>query len=146
MQFFKSLFGNSEQDPKKPQEQTDEDIVVIPGDEEYSLEVVGESFYQANIEKISGERKERGKYLEKIARLILENENPKDKNAVRVEIDSLPVGYLSKEVAKIYRTLIKNAGHPNATGECKAVIKGGWKRKNGDVGSYGVWLDIPVEK
>lgn len=142
MNFLKNLFAKKEEN--KENQEIDE--VEFPPHGNYDLEIVGESHYQSNIESICGERKERGEYFETVANLILEDTNPHDKNAVRIEIQSKPVGYLSKEVAKLYRAILTENKHPKAVGACKALIKGGWKRKNGDIGSYGVWLDIPVEE
>ncbi len=121
------------------------DEVELRGNGEFALEIVGESHYQDALEKICGPRKERGEDLEIEARLILEDENPHDNKAVYLEIKGNKVGYLSKEVARIYRNLIKQAGHPRAISTVKAQIRGGWLKKNGEKGSYGVWLDIPVE-
>lgn len=142
MNFFSKLFGT-----KKPEEpiSSEPDEVELRGNGSYALEVVGESHYQENLEKICGVRKEKGENLTVDATLILEDDNPYDRQAVRVEISGLPVGYLSREVARIYREQIRLGGHPRAIGICKAKIKGGWERRNGDKGSYGVKLDIPVE-
>lgn len=121
----------------------DSDIALLRGNGEFALEVVGESFHQAALESICGPRTEESVYQQHTASLILENDNPKDKNAVRIEIQGKTVGYLSRDVAKRYREQIKKGGMPGATGECQAVIKGGWQRGE-NIGAYGVWLDIPV--
>jgi hypothetical protein len=141
MDFFSKLFG-SKKTPEPTSSEPDE--VELRGNGSFALEVVGESHYQENLEKICGQRKENGENLVTDATLILENNNPYDKQAVRVEISGLHVGYLSREVARLYREQIRLGGHPRAIGTCKARIKGGWERKNGDKGHYGVWLDIPV--
>ncbi len=121
------------------------DEVELRGNGEFALEIVGESHFQDALEKICGPRKERGEDLVIDARLILEDENPNDDEAAYVEIHGKKVGYLTREVARIYRNLIKQAGHPRAISSVKAQIRGGWLKKNGEKGSYGVWLDIPVE-
>lgn len=131
------LFGDKKSANAEP------DIAVLRGNREFALEVVGESYYQDALEQICGPRTRESVEQEHTARLILEDNNPRDKNAVRVEIDGKHVGYLSREVAKTYRQQIKNGGMPNAIGECQALIKGGWDR-DGKKGNYGVWLDIPV--
>ena len=145
MGFLKKLFGspNPEQPPESPVDEVDE--IEIPGNGNYDLEVVGESHYQTTLEEICGERKKSGENLMTEARLLLEDDNRFDKNAVSVQINGKTVGYLSKEVAIIYRGILRTAKHPKAVGICKANIRGGWLRKNGDKGNYGVWLDIPVE-
>ncbi len=139
MEFFKwLLFGG-------PKQVTEESDVVLQGNREFALPVVGESHYQDALESICGPRTRESVEQEHTATLILEDENQFDRNAVRVEIQGKQVGYLSREVAKLYRQQIKAGGKPRARGECQAVIKGGWDR-DGKKGSYGVWLDIPVEE
>jgi hypothetical protein len=137
MDFFKRLFP-----PKKPEEP---DEVELSGKGEFDLEIVGESYYQDALEEICGPRKRQGEKLMIEATLILEDDNKFDRgNAVRVEIQGKQVGYLSKDVAKAYRQIMKKAGHPKAISTCQALIKGGWEKED-STGSYGVWLDIPVE-
>lgn len=126
-------------------------IFVLPGNGEYKLELVGESFYQDNLITICGpyDNSVEQKRIEAEATLILEDDNKYDRNnAVRVEIQGKPVGYLKKEVARAYRGVIKEGGHPRAIGKCQAIIQGGWDRSEKgrkDVGMYGVRLDIPIE-
>lgn len=130
-------------DESKP---TEPDVATLKGNQEFALEVVGESHYQEALEQICGPRTRNSVEQLHTALLILEDENPFDKNAVRVEIKEKTVGYLSRKVAIIYRQQLKAGGMPKANGECQAVIKGGWQKSNGEIGSYGVWLDIPVEE
>lgn len=73
--------------------------------------------------------------------LLLDDNNPHDRNAVRVEINGLLVGHLSQEVAPIYRQQLKEKGHPRAVAMCEARIAGGTPNKP----AYGVWLDVPVK-
>ena len=142
MDFLKKIFSSMQSKQKQSSDEIDE--VELRGNGEFALEAVGESHYQNNFETICGARKERGEDLEVEARLILEDENRYDKNAVRVEVNDLHVGYLSRQVAVLYREQIRSGGHPKAIGICKANIRGGWLRKDGDKGHYGIWLDIPV--
>ena len=141
MGLFSRLSGSR---PNSNAQSPESDEVELTGNGKFALEVVGESHYQQNFAKICGHRKESGENLLIDANLILEDNNPYDKNAVRVDIAGLTVGYLSREVACLYREQIRLGGHPKAVGSCKAKIKGGWERK-GKIGNYGVWLDIPVE-
>ncbi len=143
MNFLNKLFGAKAKTHSI--EDDDVDIVILPGPGRFSLEVVGESYYQENLEAICGPRKERGENRVVEVTLILDNNNPYDNKAVRVEVEGKKVGHLSREVARKYRDAIKQGGHPNAIGKCQAKIKGGWERKNGERGNYGIWLDIPVE-
>ena len=137
MNFLRNLFRSSQQEKKEDEE----DIVVLPGHNEFKLEVVGESYYQDSLTILA---QRYGIKKDVTARLVMEDENPKDKNAVRVEIDGNQVGYLSKEVAKIFRGILIDNKHPHGIGECQARIFGGYV-KDGKKTSYGVWLDIPVE-
>lgn len=150
MEFFRKIFGISNivsSEDTKPKIEDESDEVFLRGTGNFDLEIVGESFYQDNLEVICGPRNERGENREAVASLILEDENKFDKNnAVRVEIEGKQVGYLSKKVARAYRITMKENGHLHSIVTCNANIRGGWQRKNGNIGSYGVWLDIPFEE
>lgn len=63
------------------------------------LEVVGESFYQDNLERTI---RKHGRLVEAI--LMPEPENEYDSNAVAVLVDGLKVGHLSREVAVMYQS------------------------------------------
>jgi len=146
MSFFKKLFSSpkSDQQVNEAPKSEEPDLAILPGNGEFDLQVVGESHYQEALETICGPRTRQGVQQEHTALLILEDHNPYDKKAVRVEIDGKQVGYLSREVAKLYRQQLKAGGMPKANGQCQALIKGGWERGD-NKGSYGVWLDIPVQ-
>ena len=118
----------------------------LPGPGTFSLAVVGESHYQEALEAICGKRKREGEDKVVKATLILEDSNPHDKYAVRVEIEGRTVGHLGRDHAKQYRKKLAEAGHPHITASCMANIRGGWDRGNGSRGRYGVWLDLPVEE
>jgi hypothetical protein len=125
------------------------DSFELVGSGDYAIPVVGESFYQKNLEAICGRRKANGEKRIVEARLIFDDLNPHDKNAIRIEIDGKQVGHLSREMAVQYRERVKKLKYMGATGVCSAVIRGGWRRttKDGvDQGDYGVWLDIPEEQ
>jgi len=115
---------------------------IAPRLDRFSVGIVGESHYEANLEAICGKRTAEGENRIVRATLILEDSNPHDSNAVRVDIDGKTVGYLRRAAAKRYRK--KFPGQNGA--QCDANIRGGWKRKGDDVGNYGVWLDLPVGK
>ena len=102
----------------------------------FTLEVAGESHYQGNLEMICRGRSEDGHQLRVEATLILDDENPYDSNAVRVDIQGLPVGHLSRKEAVRYRR--SGAGEALVDAE----IRGGWDRGGGDRGHFGVWLDL----
>jgi len=100
----------------------------------YSFNIVGEGSYQQNLKKIAGPKEEISKFHECTARITSEPTNKFDKNAVKVEINGLLVGYLSRDHAQ------KLAGKRiNRTVD--AVIDGGWD-DDIDEGHYGVKLAI----
>jgi hypothetical protein len=106
------------------------------------MPVVGESFYQENLRSIVGLTVEDGDVEDVEAVLVLEDVNPHDKNAVRIDVCGLTVGYLSRENAKSYRKKLKDVGLPEINLKCEAEIRCG-EDENGVV-RMGVWLDIPV--
>ena len=58
----------------------------IPGTGRHDVDVVGESRYQKALEQICGGRTRRSQWLEVVAQLVLETNDPHDAKAVRVEI------------------------------------------------------------
>ena len=107
---------------------------------DFSLEVVGESNYQEALERVAGPKGKDPVDLEVAADVVCEDNNPHDKNAVRVEARGMTVGYLPREVARNWRTQV-SAGRMS----CAAVIRGGWDRGGGDQGHYGIWVKPPKE-
>lgn len=116
-------------------------FITGPGD--YFIQVVGESSYQDALEEICGGRTEDGADEFVDAFLILEDTNPNDHNAVRVDIGGGTVGYLTRDFAVQYRQRLAEAGYPRLIGRCRAHIRGGWDRGGHDRGHFGVWLDLP---
>ncbi|WP_273151165.1 hypothetical protein [Methylophaga thiooxydans] len=116
----------------------------LPGPESYEFDIVGESNYQDALEEICGGKSEESSEHYTEAILYLENDNPYDKQAVRVDIDGHIVGYLSRANTRAYRKQLKQMGHENLICSCKAVIVGGWRRSKSDEGNVGVKLDLPV--
>lgn len=105
---------------------------------------MGDAAYQAALEAICGARVSRGVNKLETARLILEDRNPSDKKAVRVEIRGRQVGYLTRDIAILYRRQLVAMNKPRANGQCQAAIRGGWVSADGRKGSYEVWLDLPT--
>ncbi|WP_296277714.1 hypothetical protein [uncultured Acinetobacter sp.] len=100
----------------------------------YAYNIVGEQSYQNNLKKIAGPKEEESKFFECYAKVSSEPFNQYDKNAVKVEINGLLVGYLSKsEAAKLSSKVVSKT--------VPAVIDGGWKDEE-STGSYGVKLAI----
>lgn len=110
----------------------------------YPLEVVGESHYQAALENICGGHNEDGHALETTASLVLEDDNAYDNKAVAVHIQQRIVGYLARDNARLFRKL-QALDAQLGTG-VPAIIMGGWKRSSRDVGSFGVYLALTLER
>lgn len=116
----------------------------IQGPGFYGFDIVGESYYQLNLETICGPKCHDGYNLEKTATVIPENNNPHDANAVRVEIDGLIVGHLNRDNALEYRNHLRKQKIENLPMSCGALIVGGWDRGEGNTGHFGVKLDLPT--
>jgi len=121
------------------------DPVALKGPGEYEFDIVGESHYQKNLSKITGGKTVDGVQHRTHARIVMEDDNPYDKKAVRVDIEGRTVGHLAKADARHYRRQMKKLGHEDADAICDAMIIGGWKRSRKDTGSFGVKLDLPTE-
>ncbi len=119
--------------------------VALPGPGEYEFDIVGESNYQKALSKIAGGKTPDGAEHYADALIVMEDDNPYDKKAVRVDIDDKTVGYFSKEDARSYRRQMKKLGQEDAEATCRAVIVGGWNRGRKDTGSFGVKLDLPTD-
>ncbi len=70
---------------------------------EETLEVVGESLYQDNLWRLVGGLTEHPVHQDCIAVLILEDDDPDDRNAIAVQVHGLMVGHLAVETAARYR-------------------------------------------
>jgi len=116
----------------------------LPGPGTYGFDIVGESHYQQALEEICGGRTEDGAKHKTEAVLYLEDSNPHDNQAVRVDIEGKTVGYLARSDARSYRKQLKAMGHEGITCKCDAMVVGGWQRSKSDTGSFGVKLDLPV--
>lgn len=110
----------------------------------FACPIVGESHYQKALELVCGGRTEEGEDDRPVtACLVYEPTNTYDSLAVRVDIGGLPVGYLSREIARAFRKAVEVAGgEPLTEFEVAAVVRGGWDRGPDDQGFYGVWLDL----
>jgi HIRAN domain len=112
----------------------------FPGNKRFDVKVVGESFYQENLFRLCGPAASTMRQFPKRAVLALETNNPRDKNAVRVDIDGLTVGHLSREDAVWFREM---CGAPNGSClACDAVIIALRGNARPD---YGVRLDVDVD-
>lgn len=111
------------------------------GDGTYSFQIVGESFYQDALAYIAGPKEPDAKEHICEARLIPDDNNRHDSNAIRIEIDDYQVGYLDRGNAASFRTILAAKGVRDCATRCDAVIVGGWLRGRSE-GDYGVRLDI----
>jgi len=111
------------------------------GVELIEVDVVGEGFRQAELEQISGPRDAEGKAHLVGAVLRCDPANEHDRNAIRVEVMGLHVGFLPKETAQLLSPSIQT--HYSGVIEAVGVIVGGWDDGMGDAGHYGIrlWID-----
>src|SRR5688500_10073309 len=98
---------------------------------EFPLACVGESHYQAAFERLCGPRDHDGENREVVALLWLEDSNPYDPDAVRVEVNGHVVGYLSRPDARAYRELLSATGCSDSL-QCRGLIRRGWERGQRD--------------
>jgi hypothetical protein len=143
MGLFARLFGG---DNTPPRTLAPGDRAVLEGPGTFDFPIVGESHYQDALERICGPRNDEGEDRPVEAHLVLEDDNPHDSMAVRVDIGELTVGYLSREHARQYRQMMRKAGYPTTNAYCQARIRGGWDRGERGRGFYGVYLDVFVNQ
>lgn len=110
-------------------------------DEGDEFDIVGESHYQKSIKILAGPNDEHVYNKEYRAFLIPENDNPYDKKAVRVDIDGMTVGYLSREDAPDFRESLREKKLTGKITDCKAIVIGG-RGPNGKIWSYGIRLSL----
>lgn len=72
--------------------------------------VRGESYRQNNIMKFAGKPRKNGWLVPVPVTIVREPENKHDKNALRVEIEGIHVGYIAKEVAAKISPVMDKAG------------------------------------
>jgi len=137
MRFLSRLSGQSSQ--------KGEQNVPLNGSGAFSVRVVGESYYQKNLSKICGGSIKEGTEHITTAKLVHADDNPYDNKAIRVEISGMPVGHLDRSEARYFRGRMLASGHAGLTATCKAKITGGWDRGTGDIGYFGVTLDLPTD-
>lgn len=109
-------------------------VAKLGGTGRFDLEVVGESHYQPALRAIAGRGEVRHQCT---AHLVMDDDNPYDAKAVRVDIEGKPVGHLSRDDARAYRRQLRK--HGDLVGRCDALICGG-----GPGRMLGVWLDLPT--
>jgi hypothetical protein len=113
-------------------------VVVLSGQQD--LEVVGESYRQDVLWRLSGRTLGERVECDIVAVLVPEPTNPVDPNAISVQIDGETVGYLRRATAREYLPGLKRAMsvHQACVG-LRGVIVGGGYYEDGP-GRLGVWL------
>jgi hypothetical protein len=105
------------------------------------VDVVGESRRQSVLEVAAGGRSIDGaRQPDHIAVLLPEPTNVYDANALRVFLPEGRVGYLSRDDAVRYRSVVDELAARGQVLAARASITGGWDRGDGDRGSFGVVL------
>ncbi len=138
---------NQSPDPAATKPNTSTQYFAWPELMEYDFEVVGESYYQPAIKKIA--EQQAAKYTNNpeakieplTAYLIPDDYNQYDDKAIRVDINGMQVGHLSREDARSFR---RRLGAKKLTGQvttCGALVTGG-HIKNGKQADYGIVLDM----
>ena len=107
-----------------------------------AVDVVCGARYQDALDRICGGKTVGGHERACVAGLVIEPENPQDPHAVAVYVETLLVGYLSCADALAYESVLTHLALKRCAGACNALIIGGWDRGDGDVGHYGVRLDL----
>jgi hypothetical protein len=120
-------------------------VPFIKGRDQFQINVAGESFYPDSFAALVGARTRDGIAFPARAQLTLDDENPHDRNAVKVTVDGHQVGHLPREAAKAFRRTVRYGElAEHETFECAALINGGWDRGGGDAGNFGVKLDLAL--
>lgn len=112
-----------------------------PEDQNY-ISVVGESFYQDDLQRLAGEHGKRSAKVNVTALIKPDDNNPHDDKAVSIWIKGLQVGHLSRDEARSFRRRLSQKGMTKQTTACSATIMGGRVMEDGQRASYGVLLHI----
>ncbi len=116
------------------------EIPHLKGSGRYDQDVVGEEHYQEALICIAGPYTKEGRRIRCEAVLYLQQDNPHDRNAIRVEIDGSTVGYIRREQAPILRRQLQRLGIMDGQRATVNAAIGG-----GRIGTrYGVYLDFDV--
>lgn len=90
------------------------------GNRDFAVKVVGESFYENNLRELCGPAEDHMRQFAKTAILTLENDNPYDGNAVRVDVDGLTVGHLGRSDTRRFRAAYGGRGMSQVS--CAALL------------------------
>jgi hypothetical protein len=143
-----SLFNNilsfiAPEKTKTPARQENPETFVLIGSCRYEQPIISTASQQPSLEALYGPHVPHGINRFATAWLVPEENNPRDKETVRVVIHGKTVGYLRSSDASLFRHQRSEREMPNAIGQCQAVITGGWVSSDGRKGPFEVWLDLP---
>jgi hypothetical protein len=116
----------------------------LQGTGTYEFSVLGVARYQAVLQKLCDAGQVNPKIVE--ALLVPEENNARDKNAIRVELGGRTVGYLPPELAEAYRRRLAESGYPGARSTCKAKIIVRMHSSIPGNTDYAVRLDLPQKR
>jgi hypothetical protein len=108
----------------------------------FNQDVVGEGHRQSSFLQIMGPKTPEGFDAIVQAQLIFDDGNVHDSNAVGVLLERYHVGYLPRAEAAAIRSEILAINPKEMPVVCKAKVVGGWKRVDGDEGSFGIRLSL----
>lgn len=112
----------------------------------FGLAVVGESYYRQNFDRVCGKKSDGANNVIVVAVLVCEAGNSHDPNAVRIDVGGLPLGHLSRAMAKKYRARLAALNLDERPRSCRGMVRGGWDRGGEDQGEYGIRLDLDLSK
>lgn len=115
--------------PSKPQ------MVVLSGNRTYQIDVIGESQYRSNIRAVVGHELD----VFAVAHLVPEPTKHADPDAIRVDINGKPVGYLPKQTATQLAATLRRLGLAGV--ELQAHISAA-----AGSSSYSIWLDGDLDE
>lgn len=140
MGFFSSLFGS------KPKDRviTAIDAATLEGaGRRRKIDIVGEYYREDALIAIAGPKTERSVSITTSAVLLPDPKHKLDRNAVEVRIEGRHVGYLSREQAIGYHSMMAGSGNPGrALANIEARIYGG-RIFNGEPHTYQVAIYLP---
>lgn len=87
--------------------------------------VAGESHRQPGLEQVVGSLSGSPPIRLATAQLVREPRNPKDRDAVRVEVGGIHVGYLPRDLAPLAHRLVDSLHQSGRPATCRAEITGG---------------------
>jgi hypothetical protein len=119
--------------PKPPQ------MIILDGDNTFQIEVVGESHYRANLRRIAGPCDNDDVEVVKTGYLVPEPRNQHDPNAMRVDVDQLQVGYLTRPAAAQLSPVLRKLHLVAVQVQVKITAFEG-------ADNYSVWVDGSIDE